>query len=63
MMQYKVELRQNNETLISKEFEEYDNAYDYSNELISQIENNIFVVLLELKNDKWVLIRKLSLEN
>ncbi|WP_297487800.1 hypothetical protein [uncultured Cetobacterium sp.] len=62
-MQYKVELRQNNETLISKEFEEYDNAYDYSNELISQIENNIFVVLLELKNDKWVLIRKLSLEN
>ncbi|WP_297408062.1 hypothetical protein [uncultured Cetobacterium sp.] len=62
-MQYKVELRQNNETIISKEFEEYDNAYDYSNELISQIENNIFVVLLELKNDKWVLIRKLSLEN
>lgn len=62
-MQYKVELRQNNETLISKEFEEYDNAYDYSDELISKIENNIFVVLLELKNDKWVLIRKLSLEN
>lgn len=51
---YKIELEEDENLLISKEFLKYEDIIKYSNELLKQIEPNRKIILYEMKNDKWV---------
>ena len=48
-MKYRVEFIEKSRVVISKEFQEYDEAYNYSNELIKKLDVNSEIIILEKK--------------
>ena len=62
-MKYTVELRNEESVEISKEFEEYNNAYDYSDKLIPKLKKNHQILIIENKKNERFVIRKLEIEN
>lgn len=61
-MRYRVEFIEKDKMVISKEFEDYDEAYNYSNELIKKLGENSEIIVYEKKENKWKLFRKLSIQ-
>lgn len=61
-MKYRVEFIEKSKVVISKEFQEYDEAYNYSNELIKKLDVNSEIIILEKKNNDWKVFRKLNVQ-
>nr|WP_307776378.1 hypothetical protein [uncultured Cetobacterium sp.] len=57
---YRVQLVEDKEVLKYKDFQDYDEAFNYSNSLISEIKEGRKILLLENKTGK--IIRKLEIE-
>ena len=61
-MKYRVELIMDKQVVISKEFEDYDEAYNYSNELIKKLDEDSEIIVSEKKEKGWKVFRKLNIQ-
>lgn len=56
-MRYKVEFIEKDKIVISREFEDYDEAYNYSNELIKKLDEDSEIIVSEKKEKGWKVFR------
>ncbi|MBC2854876.1 hypothetical protein [Cetobacterium sp. 2G large] len=50
---YRIILLENEQILLSKEIEDYDETFSYINSLVKQLDKNKKIIVHEMRNEKW----------
>lgn len=50
---YRIILLENEQILLSKEIEDYDETFSYINSLVKQLDKNKKIIVHEIRNEKW----------
>lgn len=59
---YRIILLENEEILLSKEIEDYDEIFNHINILIKKLDKNKKIIVHEKRNDKWAKFGEWKLE-
>ncbi|MCQ8213545.1 hypothetical protein NON08_13640 [Cetobacterium somerae] len=59
---YRIILLENEQILLSKEIEDYDEIFNHINVLIKQLDKSKKIIVHEKRNDKWMKFGEWKLE-